>query len=146
ALSCYSVLIQLYLHSGQLPMAAHLHSQHRIESQHCCFGCFDIPEDDHHLFVECPYFTELHLNSGSNVVRITEAKCQDLVEGCLLSLDVAQHLVLAAKSLFSDDGAFWPLHHSAFYLGQIPDATVILGLTHPLLIFRHLSDSPIYIY
>jgi hypothetical protein len=112
-------------------MAAHLHSRHRIKSQHCRFGCLDIAKDDHHLFVECPYFAELHLNSVSDVVKITEAKCQDMVEECLLSFDVAQCLVLAAQSLFSDDSAVWPLHCSAFYLGQIPNVTTLLGFKQP---------------
>ena len=69
ALSCYSALTQLYSHSGQLPTASYLHSWHRIKSQHCFFGCLDIPKDNHHLFVECPYFAELHFNSVSNVVK-----------------------------------------------------------------------------
>jgi hypothetical protein len=54
-----------------------------------------------------------------------------MVEECLLPFDIAQRLILAAKSLFSDDSAIWPLHRLAFYLGWIPDVTTPLGFKQP---------------
>ncbi|KAF8224454.1 hypothetical protein L208DRAFT_1511396, partial [Tricholoma matsutake] len=103
SLSCYSALVQLYLCSGQLPTATCLHSQHMIDSHQCHFGCIDIPEDDHHIFIECPYFTELWSSSLSAVVELTEVKCQDMVIKHQLSHEAVQHLIIAAKSLFSND-------------------------------------------
>ena len=144
ALSCYSALVQLYSHSGQPPTATHLHSQHKIQSHPCHFGCLDIPEDNHHLFVECPYFTELRLNSLSDVVKFMEVKCWDIVENHLLSRERTQCLIVAAKSLFCNDSATWLLHRSAFYLGQIPDITKLLGFEQPTppdpgrMIYNHL--------
>jgi hypothetical protein len=111
----------------------------RMGRAYCRFGCLDIPEDDHHLFVECPYFTELRLNSLSDVVKFTEIKCRDIVEDHLLSRERTQCLIVAAKSLFCDDSATWPLHRSAFYLGQIPDITKLLGFEQPT---PHSSLSP----
>ncbi|KAF8223949.1 hypothetical protein L208DRAFT_1514396, partial [Tricholoma matsutake] len=133
SLSCYSALIQLYSRSGQLPTATHLHSQHMIDSHQCHFGCINIPEDDHHIFVECPYFTELWSSSLSAVVELTEVKCQDMVIKHQLSHEAVQHLIIAAKSLFSNDSIIWPLHLSTFYLGQIPDITKLLGFEQPTL-------------
>ncbi|KAF8227892.1 hypothetical protein L208DRAFT_1074342, partial [Tricholoma matsutake] len=113
SLSCYSALVQLYACSGQLPTAMRLHSQHKINSYQCHFGCHDAPEDEHHLFVECPYFAELWSfslsNSSAMILVYTELKC-------LLPSEIVQCLMSAAKSLFSDDSAIWPLHHTAFYL------------------------------
>ena len=119
SLSCYSALIQLYSRSGQLPTAMRLHSRHKIDSHQCRFGCIGIPEDDHHIFVECPYFNEQRSSSLAAVVEFTESWCQDLVEKNLVSRETALRLISAAKSLFSDDSMTWPLHHSAFYLGRI---------------------------
>ncbi|KAF8219205.1 hypothetical protein L208DRAFT_1342234, partial [Tricholoma matsutake] len=126
SLSCYSALVELYACSGQLPTAMRLHSQHKINSYQCHFGCHDALEDEHHLFVECPYFAELWSFSLSVILEYTELKCHDLVEKCLLPSEIVQCLMSAAKSLFSDDGAIWPLHHTAFYLGQIPDIFKLL--------------------
>jgi hypothetical protein len=139
SLSCYSALVQLYSRSGQLPTAARLHSRHKIDSHQCRFGCLGIPEDDHHIFVECPYFAELRTNSLSAVVDFTELKCREMVEKHLLSHEAAQCLIAGAESLFSDDSIAWPLHFSAFYLGRIPDITKLLGFEQPTL---HSSLSP----
>jgi hypothetical protein len=57
----------------------------------------------------------------------------------LLSREIAQRLIIAAKSLFSDDSVIWPLHCSAFYLGRIPDVTELLGFEQPALFS---SSSP----
>jgi len=62
-----------------------------------------------------------------------------MVEKHLLSRETAQHLITAAKSLFSDDSAIWPLHCTAFYLGRIPDVTKLLGFEQPSL---HSSLTP----
>ncbi|KAF8237617.1 hypothetical protein L208DRAFT_1149273, partial [Tricholoma matsutake] len=127
SLSCYSALVQLYARSGQLPTVMCLHSQHKINSYQCHFGCHNAPEDKHHLFVECPYFAELWSFSLSVILEYTELKCHDLVEKHLLPSEIAQCLISAPKSLFSDDSATWPLHHTAFYLGQIPNIFKLLG-------------------
>lgn len=139
SLSCHSALVQLYSSPGQLPTATCLHSRHKIDSHQCRFGCIGIPEDDHLIFVECPYFTELRSSSLAVVVEFTESRCQDLVEKNLVSRETALRLIVAAKSLFSDDNKMWPLHRSAFYLGQIPDITRLLGFKQPTL---HSSLSP----
>ncbi|KAF8239198.1 hypothetical protein L208DRAFT_1238327, partial [Tricholoma matsutake] len=139
SLLCYSALIQVYSCSGQLPMATHLYSQHKIGSHQCRFGCIRIPEDDHHIFVECPYFTELQSSSLVVIVEFMESRCQDLVEKNLVSHEMVLHLISAAKLLFSDDNTTWLLHHLAFYLGWIPDITILLGFKQPT---QHSSLSP----
>jgi hypothetical protein len=49
-----------------------------------------------------------------------------MVEESLLSHEMAWHLILAAKSLFLKDSGIWLLHHSAFYLGQIPNVAQLV--------------------
>jgi len=62
-----------------------------------------------------------------------------MIEERLLPCERVQYLIEAAKYLFSDNCDTWPLHRSAFYLGQVPDITKILGFEHPS---PHSSLSP----
>ncbi|KAJ7328893.1 hypothetical protein DFH08DRAFT_709284 [Mycena albidolilacea] len=48
----YSVLVQLYTQSGQLPPADLLHSHKLLPSARCWTGC-DAIEDAHHIFIHC---------------------------------------------------------------------------------------------
>ncbi|KAJ7854789.1 hypothetical protein B0H13DRAFT_2358283 [Mycena leptocephala] len=57
AYSAYSAVVQLYARSGQLPSADLLHSRGKIESPLCRMGCIAI-EDAHHIFVECPRYSD----------------------------------------------------------------------------------------
>ena len=59
AYSAYSALVQLYARSGQLPSNLLLCSRNLSPTSKCCFGC-TCSEDDHHIFVVCPHFRNLH--------------------------------------------------------------------------------------
>jgi hypothetical protein len=52
AYSAYSVLVQLYTRSGQLPTADLLYSHKLLPDARCQMGCNTI-EDTHHIFVHC---------------------------------------------------------------------------------------------
>lgn len=120
AFSCYSVLTQLYARAGQLPTAAHLHSRDKLPVPFCRFGCKVEFEDEHHIFVDCPRFSEFRRQSSEEVSQNTDNRCTDLVEKGVISLATAAKIRRVAKSLFIDDCSVWPLHSTKFYLGRIP--------------------------
>ncbi|KAJ6467736.1 hypothetical protein C8R45DRAFT_909590 [Mycena sanguinolenta] len=115
ALSAHSAVIQLYARSGQLPSAETLESRWKIGSCLCRLGC-DAVESMHHIFVDCKHFSEWRNDAQEEVVTRTERK---LEEAGILSAD-RQLILHAAKSLFVDHPAVWPLKISQYYLGQIP--------------------------
>ncbi|KAJ7843507.1 hypothetical protein B0H14DRAFT_2359025 [Mycena olivaceomarginata] len=53
AYSAYLAVVQLYVHSGQLPTTDVLYSRGKLETPLCRLGCKAI-EDQHHIFVNCP--------------------------------------------------------------------------------------------
>ncbi|KAF8065061.1 hypothetical protein FPV67DRAFT_1562916 [Lyophyllum atratum] len=89
ALSGYSAMIQLYSRAGQLPTAARLLSRKMALSDTCRFGC-SVSEDEHHIFVECPYFLIHRLEALDDIVERTAAKCQEMDEIIRRVPDVAQ--------------------------------------------------------
>ncbi|KAJ7807030.1 hypothetical protein B0H14DRAFT_2381537 [Mycena olivaceomarginata] len=95
ALSAHSAVIQLYARSGQLPSAETLESRGKIGSCLCRLGC-DAVESMHHVFVDCGHFADRRMNTDRRLI------------------------LNAAKSLFVDDAAVWPLKISQYYLGRIP--------------------------
>ncbi|KAG6913253.1 hypothetical protein DXG01_008368 [Tephrocybe rancida] len=152
SLACYSAVTQLYSRSGQLPTAARLFARNKIDSRTCRFGCTDIVEDDHHIFVECPHFDDIRMAALNDLIKFTQSRCDDFEADNTISHDVAQRLIHTAQSLFHDDPSSWPLGLSTFYLGRIPDITLIFGqlntshstpiITHPSVYHVSFTQSP----
>ncbi|KAJ7208930.1 hypothetical protein GGX14DRAFT_365159 [Mycena pura] len=108
--------IALYARSGQLPTAVVLESRSKLPSCMCRLGC-DAVESVHHIFVDCVEFKEWRCAAGEEVSLRTERK---LVEAGIVEEEDQRAILKAAKSLFVDDAAVWPLKISQYYLGRIP--------------------------
>ena len=115
AASAYTALVQLYARSGQLPTAQGMFQKKTTLSQNCRFGCPDT-ESPHHVFVECPRYSELRSKEIDSLVLSIEKR---MLEAKLVPDDQAL-LLQSAKSLFSDSETVWPLVSATFFLGQIP--------------------------
>lgn len=116
AVSAYSATVQLYARSGQLATADILKKRGKLNDDRCRLGC-DRIETMRHLFVHCQQYEDWHRNAGKEVVEKTELKLTTMkIEGV-----VRDNLLNTAKFLFTDNPSVWPLHHTLFYLGQIPD-------------------------
>ena len=57
--------------------------------------------------------------------RLVEKTKKILEETGVIESD-QKELITAAKLLFSDSAEIWPLHYSAFYLGQVPSLNQFL--------------------
>ncbi|KAJ7185757.1 hypothetical protein C8R46DRAFT_881750 [Mycena filopes] len=115
ALSAHSAVIQLYARSGQLPTAETLELRSKLNSGMCRLGCSAI-ESMHHIFVDCIHFSQWRVDAVAELVAKTELK---LTEAGISAAD-QQWFILAAKFMFSDEPAVWPLKMSQFYVGQLP--------------------------
>jgi len=115
AASAHSAAVQLYARSGQLPTADVLMERGKLQSDRCRLGCDDV-EDMHHVFADCRVYERWRDEARTSVVAWTKEKL-DAVE---IEEVVKDSLLIAAKSLFSDDPLVWPLHKTFFYLGQLP--------------------------
>ena len=115
AASAYTALVQLYARSGQLPTAQGMCQKKALVSQNCRFGCPDT-ESPHHIFVDCPRYSELRAKELDSLITCVEKR---LHEAKLPPEDQAL-LLQSAKSMFSDSQTFWPLDSATFFLGQIP--------------------------
>jgi hypothetical protein len=87
----------------------------KLRSDRCRLGCDDV-EDMHHVFVDCRIYERWRDEAWTSVVDWTKEKL-DAVE---IEEVVKDSLLIAAKSLFSDDPLVWLLHKTFFYLGQLP--------------------------
>ncbi|KAJ7343258.1 hypothetical protein DFH08DRAFT_702295 [Mycena albidolilacea] len=76
AYSAYSVLVQLYVRSGQLPTADLLHSCKLLPDACCRMGC-DAIEDAHHIFVHCMRYDEWR---ASAAVELQKRALPKLIE------------------------------------------------------------------
>ncbi|KAJ7873511.1 hypothetical protein B0H14DRAFT_2304079, partial [Mycena olivaceomarginata] len=103
-LSAHSAVIQLYACSGQLPTAETLESRSRLESCLCRWGCNTV-ESMHHIFVGCAQFDEWCQDAGAEVFLRMEWKLEEVE----MRAEDHQPILNAAKSLFIDDPAVWPL-------------------------------------
>jgi hypothetical protein len=122
ASSAYSAMIQLYMRSGQLPMAACIKQKKKSEDSGCMYGCV-ITEDMYHIFVSCARFKALRDEVREMIVRKLE---RHFVEFNLKEAHV-KGLRLAAKFLFSDSDEIWLLHYSAYYLGHVPKLDALIS-------------------
>ena len=112
---CIHSISQLYARSGQLPMAEGMVQKGQSGDKSCRTGCMVI-EDMHHIFIDCPKYSDLRKEAEIEVVKgtITHIQTFEIKETCMTSL------LQIAKSLFIDCVFTWPLHYSFFYLGHIP--------------------------
>jgi hypothetical protein len=113
--SSYSMVIQLYIRSGQLDTSLTRAARLKDDPQPWCrFGCQAL-EDPHHIFVLCPHFTPLRTLRASelhsSVDRILETSS-------VLSAD-RLFILDRVDGLFLDSNA-WPAGRSLFYLGLLP--------------------------
>ncbi|KAK7014070.1 hypothetical protein VNI00_019432 [Paramarasmius palmivorus] len=122
ASSAYSAAVQLYARSGQLPVANTLCQRNKIPSPSCRLGCGTYHEDSHHIFTICPVYGKWRSAAAHEVHERTKRKLQ---EAGIPEAD-QRACLRAAKSLFSDDAAVWPLKCTAYYLGFLPKLDALL--------------------
>lgn len=122
-------MTQLYTWASQLPTATWLYSRAKLPEPHCCFRCRCAIENEHHIFVECFWFSDFKRQSLEEVSRMTNSQCKELIEKSTFTSELADKLSHTAKSLFINDSLVWPLCDTMFYLGRLPS---ILGLVRHL--------------
>ena len=85
--SAYTALVQLYARSGQLPMAEGMGQKGQSADKSCRMGCMAI-EDMHHIFVNCPKYSDLRKEVEVEVIKRTIARMQtfEIEETCMTSL------------------------------------------------------------
>src|SRR5215469_16557807 len=120
--SAYSAVIQLYARSRQLPTAWTLFLRNRTESPDCRLGCWS-EEDAHHLFVNCPQYSEWR---EKEKIQIKEKSFKMAVD-MGLQQELAQKIAHTATQLFSDNN-IWPIHRTRYYLGHIPSLDNIIPI------------------
>ena len=133
ASSAYTALVQLYARSGQLPTADGMFQKKATISRICRFGCPD-SETPHHVFVVCGRFSEYRSKELASLTisikrRLDDAGIATPCQSAILHL---------AKSIFTDSETVWPLHSTAFFLGQIPKIEPLLS---PLSITNSVNRS-----
>jgi hypothetical protein len=125
AISAHSAAVQLYARSGQLATADTLRKRGKTDNDSCRLGC-DAIETDRHLFVHCSQYKQWRIEAAKDIIAKTELKLETMkIEGI-----VRDNLLHAAKFLFMDEPSVWPLHHTMFYLGQIPDLDGLFASGH----------------
>ncbi len=111
--SGYSTMVQLYVHSGQLPTRALLASR-RMSPCHCWFRC-DTAETPIHLFSVCPVFNHLWVSTLDDIHQISSS----VLEG--VSNQLQSWVLNSIPSLFSPSSPFiWPHSSNAWFLGHVP--------------------------
>ena len=135
--SAYSMVVQLYARSGQLPTLSIVSKRNGSkadtnetprEPDLTCRVCNEAMENDHHIFVNCPAYAAWRISAASNLRRKTAVKVDAILEGINEDLLAATKNALTSKAeLLFCDGALWPLGHSLFYVGQIPKIAALLA-------------------
>jgi hypothetical protein len=74
-------------------------------------------EDNHHIFVHCPFFQDLR--DEYSELLFSETTRILIISDSTLPVSTLSHLVRFTRHLFRDD-SFWPLASSRFYLGLLP--------------------------
>lgn len=90
--SCYLAVTQLYAHAGQLLTAAHLYSRGKLSVPYCCFRCKLALQDEHHIFVDCPRFSDFRRQSLEEVFQNTDSHCKELVKKSVISQEIATRI------------------------------------------------------
>lgn len=122
ASSAYTALVQLYARSGQLPTAEGMFQKKALLSRNCRFGCPDT-ESPHHIFVDCPRYSELRVKELGSLTTSIKKRLDD----ALLKPPDQVPLLETAKFIFSDSDAVWPLQSASFFLGQIPKVEPLIS-------------------
>jgi hypothetical protein len=116
AASSYSMVVQLYLRSGQLDTSLSRAARLKDDPQPWCrFGCCCF-EDPHHIFVRCPHFSPLRVLRASELCSSIDRILQTT------SVPTADRLFILDRvsDLFLDSDTTWPAGRSLFYLGVLP--------------------------
>jgi hypothetical protein len=129
ATSAYTAAIQLYARSGQLATAERIQDrQPNGGGRLCRLGCLEV-EDEYHIFVSCPIFSDWREEAGRQLRRTLDERL-----GRLDVENTAKDVFLTkAEFFYIDDSALWPLTQSHFYLGHVPKLSSLLP--------RSLADS-----
>ncbi|KAG8775023.1 hypothetical protein FRC16_004910, partial [Serendipita sp. 398] len=140
--SAYSIAVQLLTRSGQLDTMYTRWKRGIGSNNHgkCEYGC-GMLQDEHHIFVICPYFSDMRREANKMIADGTEKllKKVDIDEG------QKDQFRIIAKSLLYDN-VIWPLQQSRFYLGFVPPMNHIqndmdrkekLNIKHSLAIIWH---------
>jgi len=115
AISSYSTVIQLYIHTSQLDTALTRHNWLHDGSQPWCqFNC-PVFKDSHHIFIHCPCFASLcnPINVGPRGLNINNP------QHFLASPAYCQIIISIVQGLFTDTSV-WPLRQSLYYHGILP--------------------------
>src|SRR5260370_29782688 len=88
-------MVQLYLHSGQLPTRSLLENRGLTSSSHCRFGC-EAPESPLHLFTICPVFHHFRQSTLDNLHQTSSS----LMEGINCQLRSSNFGYYSLYSLF----------------------------------------------
>ena len=115
AISSYSAIIQLYIHTSQLDTALTRHNWLSDGSQPWCWFSCPVFEDPHHIFIHCPCFASLHAHSMQDLKDLTFTTLDTF------SVTPAYHqlIISIVQGLFADTSV-WPLRQSLFYHGILP--------------------------
>ena len=113
--SSYSMIIQLYLHSGQLDTslsrAVRLHDD---QQPWCRFGC-PVLEDPHHIFTRCSHFASLRTSWAADLL----SDITTILQTSSISSATRSFVLLHIQNLFWDSD-IWPAQCSLYYLGALP--------------------------
>ena len=133
ALSSYSAVIQLNLHSGQLDTS--LSCLVCLKNDHqpwCHFGC-SVFEDPHHIFIICPKFNSLQTLCASELL----SNIKQILEATSISVPDQIFIQEQVKCLFLDSN-IWLSCRSLFYLGILPQLLPSMFQDSP--IHTHISN------
>ena len=113
--SSYSMIIQLYLRSGQLDTslsrAVRLHDD---QQPWCRFGC-PVWEDPHHIFTRCSHFASLRTSRAADLL----SNITTILQTSSISSATRSFVLLRVQNLFWDSD-IWPARRSLYYLGALP--------------------------
>lgn len=123
ASSAYSAVVQLYVRSSQLDTAAKRAKRFGDVTLMCRHGCSAI-ETWHHIFLDCPVFTDLRETAAFQLVTET---CK-VLEGIDVPDSTLQYVRDSANTIFRDSSVFWPQHESRYYMGLIPPIEDIITI------------------
>ena len=113
--SSYSMVIQLYLRSGQLDTSLSRAVRLRDDQQSWCrFGC-PCWEDPHHIFIHCPHFTSLRTSRAADLL----SNITTILQTPSISSATRSFVLHRVQNLFRDSD-IWPARRSLYYLGALP--------------------------
>lgn len=113
--SSYSMVVQLYLRSGQLDTSLSRAARLKTDPQPWCrFGCPTF-EDPHHIFVLCPHFASLRSSRASEL----HSNVDQILHTTSVSTADRTFILEQVSRLFQDSDT-WRALRSLYYLGVLP--------------------------